>query len=268
MRLEDNIKVSLLETEIKWCDKKANIEHVEAQLAYIPRGTDIVILPELFSTGFITNDKEKIVSLAEKNADNTISQLHRLAKKYGTAIAGSYIAKTLNHCYNRGFIIEPSGDETFYDKHHLFTMAGEDKHYTAGKTLPKVLRYRGWNIMLVVCYDLRFPEWCRNTNLKYDLLIVVANWPKSREYTWTQLLIARALENQCYVCGVNTTGTDEYGIEYGKSSIIVDYKGLPKNRSQLSDTQIISDSLDIKKLREFREKFPAWKDVDNFTINL
>ncbi|MEG1539452.1 MAG: nitrilase-related carbon-nitrogen hydrolase [Muribaculaceae bacterium] len=264
----ENINIALVESDIKWCDKEANINELEARLVQCGREADIVVLPELFSTGYVTNDDETIANLAEKNTGYTISKLLILAKKHGIAIAGSYIAKTLNKAYNRGFIIEPSGDETYYDKHHLFTIAGEDKYYTIGKNVPPVLRYRGWNIMLIVCYDLRFPEWCRNVGLKYDVLLVVANWPKSREYSWKQLLIARAIENQCYVCGVNRSGSDGYGIEYGNSSIIIDYKGHVISNSESSKNGVISSSLDLKSLQQFREKFPAWRDADNFTLNL
>ena len=145
---------------------------------------------------------------------NVRRTLAEVMKKYNVAIAGSFIARTANKIYNRAFFIESSGDETYYDKHHIFSIGGEQEVFTAGDSQPRVVRYRGWNIMLAVCYDLRFPVWLRNTNNKYDLLLVVANWPKARIYTWEHLLIARAIENECYVCGVNRIGQSPSGIEY------------------------------------------------------
>ncbi len=264
MALDDNLRIALVESNIKWGDKTANILQLEEDLTKIPQGTDIVVLPELFTTGFITSGLDCINTLAEKNTDYTISRLEQLAKKYGTAIAGSFLAHTLKHIYNRAFFVEPPGETTFYDKHHLFTMGNENKFYTSGKLLPPIIRFRGWNIKLVVCYDLRFPVWCRNVSNNYDLLIVVANWPKSREYVWRQLLIARAIENQCYVCGVNRTGIDENGVEFPEnSSIIIDYKGNP---IQADSQGSYNYNIGLKALRQFREKFPVWQDADSFKI--
>lgn len=261
------MNISLLEGDIAWGDKETNIATLKKRITQIPKGTDIVVLPEFFTTGFMTENKDTILSLAEKNTDNTISELQKLAKEHGVAIAGSFIAKTASRIYNRGFIIEPTGDETYYDKRHLFSMAKEDAVFTRGNSLPMVLRYRGWNIMLIICYDLRFPEWFRNLDNKYDMLIVVANWPRVREYAWRQLLIARALENGCYVCGVNRTGIDNHGIEYSGSSMVVDYKGqIIASNTPVNAGKIINAALDLKALKEFRKKFPAWKDADKYNF--
>lgn len=262
------LNISLFEGDIAWGDKEKNISNLKKRINEIPQSTDIVVLPEFFSTGFMTEDKNTIFSLAEKNTDNTISELHKLAKEHGVAIAGSFIAKTASRIYNRGFIIEPTGEESFYDKRHLFSMAKEDAVFTKGNSLPVTLRYRGWNIMLIVCYDLRFPEWFRNIDNKYDILIVVANWPRVREYAWRQLLIARALENGSYVCGVNRTGIDNHGIEYSGSSMVIDYKGqIVASNTPANPGKIINASLDLDALKEFRKKFPAWKDADKYNFD-
>lgn len=269
MRIGRKLNIVLLESDIVWGDKEANLALLAQKIDALKNNdVDLVILPELFSTGFINDEKTNYDELAEKNTGDTIRLLSQLAKKYHIAIIGSFIAKTLNHYYNRCFFIEPTGDDTFYDKRHLFSMADENKYFTAGSSLPKVIRFRGWNIMPIVCYDLRFPAWCRNINNKYDLLVVVANWPKAREYSWKQLLIARSIENECYVCGVNRTGTDENTIEYPlHSSMVIDFKGkeLPLNEI---NGNMYECNLDIESLINFREKFPVWEDADKFKITI
>ena len=175
------------------------------------------------------------------------------------------MASTAGQIYNRAFFIEPNGEDTFYDKKHLFAFGGEDKVYKAGFTQAPVIRFRGFNVKLIVCYDLRFPVFCRNVNNAYDVLIVVANWPHSRQQAWKQLLIARALENECYVCGVNRSGTDSSGVEYGEgSSFVIDFKG--KIIGQRTDGAVIEAELRPDALLQFREKFPAWRDADSFTL--
>lgn len=263
--LNKYLNVTVIEDDIIWGDKAANLKRLEDNLKRIPSGIDIVVLPELFSTGFCIEKPNEMIQLAERNTEDTINTLKRLAKQYNTAIAGSFLAHTAGKFYNRAFFIESSGEETFYDKRHVFSIGGEHEVFTAGTTQPPVIRYRGWNIMLTVCYDLRFPVWLRNVRNKYDLLIVVANWPKARIYAWQQLLIARALENECYVCGCNRIGNSPSGIEYSGDSMIIDFRG--KEISCREDNSpIISTRLNGEKLISFREKFPAWKDMDSFSI--
>lgn len=264
---EKKLNITLIEDGIVWADKVANIEQLENNLKSIPENTDIVVLPELFSTGFLIEQPEYMRELAERNTGYTINELKRLAKKYNTAIAGSFMACTANKIYNRAFFIESSGDETYYDKRHVFGIGGEDAVFTAGNEMPRVIRYRGWNILLTVCYDLRFPTWLRNVDNKYDLLIVVANWPKARTYAWEHLLIARAIENECYVCGCNRIGDSPSGIEYSGNSLIIDFRGQVIAKRE-NDSPIIHSCLNGNKLNGFREKFPAWKDIDKFEIKL
>lgn len=258
------LRIALIEDEIVHADKQANLERLSRHMPNIPEDTDLVVLPELFTTGYITHP-EAALNLAERNTGDTMTTLKQLAARYSVAFAGSFLAHTAGRVYNRGFFIEPNDEETFYDKRHLFTMSGEDKVYTRGTLSAPIIRYRGFNIKLVICYDLRFPVFCRNVRNNYDILLVVANWPQARVMAWKQLLLARAIENECYVCGVNRCGTDEQGLSYSEgSSIIVDFKG--KVIAQRGSGPIVAADLSPAHLEQFRDKFPAWRDADPFQL--
>lgn len=260
-----NLNVCLFPMPIDWCDKEANLQRLDLKLREVHPQTDLILLPETFTTGFpLTTDKEEVRPLAERNTGETIEFLKKLASKYKLAIAGSFIADSGGSIYNRGFFIEPSGDEFFADKHHLFPMAGEDKVFSRGYDRLKV-RYRGWNLSMVICYDVRFPVWCRNVNNEYDALIVVANWPEVRINAWNTILPTRALENLAYVCAVNCKGSDTKGYEYDGSSAVYDFKG--KDISvKLGDGDLLYATLSREKLDSFRAKFPAWQDADPFKL--
>ena len=261
-----NLNIVLIEDNIAWGDKEANLAQLRRNMQNLPMGTDLVVVPELFTTGFITNDRDLAASLAERNTGNSISELHRLANEHQVALAGSFLAATAGQLYNRAFFIEPGGEDTFYDKRHLFTFGGENQVFNPGKSKAPIIRFRGFNIKIIVCYDLRFPVFCRNVCNDYDVLLVVANWPQARQSAWRQLLIARALENECYVCGVNRCGTDDSGLDYSEgSSIVVDYKG--KIVAQRISGPLVCAELSPAELTRFREKFPAWRDADEFTLN-
>ncbi len=261
-----NLNVCLYPMEIAWGDKLANLKKLESALEDIHHETELLVLPETFSTGFPSGkNKEEIRPLAEKNTEDTIDFIKYLAHKYNTAIAGSFIANSGGSLYNRAFFIEPSGEETFADKRHLFTMAGEDKNFSAGNSRLKI-RYRGWNISMIVCYDIRFPVWIRNVDNEYDLLIAVANWPKVRVDAWNKLLFARAIENESYVLGVNCSGTDDAGFEYDGSSMAIDFKGKEISTRTSAESPYLYATLSMEKLERFREKFPAFKDSDTFKI--
>lgn len=250
--------------EIKWENKQENFENVSRIFDAIHPDTDLVVLPETFSTGFPSGvDKEHVRGLAERNSGATVDFLKSLASRHRVAVTGSFIADSGGSLYNRAFFIEPSGEETFADKRHLFTMAGEHKNFSRGHERLKV-RYRGWEIAMVVCYDIRFPVWCRNVNNDYDLLIAVANWPKVRVDAWNQLLRARAIENESYVIGVNCRGKDLIDFEYDGSSIAVDFKG--KEIASSIDSDHLYATLNMEKLTRFREKFPAYRDADTFKL--
>ena len=260
-----NLRIALIEDNVAWADKHANLEQLSRNLQNVSDGTDIVVLPELFTTGFMVDDNAR--ELAERNTGDTMRYLRDLSRYYNVAFAGSFLASTASQLYNRAFFIEPNDDEIFYDKRHLFTMSGEQYVYNRGVTDAPIFRFRGMNIKLIVCYDLRFPVFCRNVNNSYDVLLVVANWPKVRLNAWKTLLQARAIENECYVCGVNRCGTDPKGLEYALGgSWIIDYKG--KVIGQRGTSPIIEADLSPADLARFREKFPAWRDADNFSMKI
>lgn len=259
-----NLNVCMLPMEIVWEQKEINLSNLSRLFEALHPDTDLVVLPETFSTGFPSGaDKEHIRPMAERNTGSTVEFLKSLASRYRVAIAGSFIADSGGSLYNRAFFIEPGGEETFADKRHLFTMAGEHNNFSRGHGRLSV-RYRGWEIAMVICYDIRFPVWCRNVGNQYDLLVAVANWPKVRVDAWNQLLRARAIENEAYVVGVNCRGTDSAGFEYDGSSLAVDFKG--KDIMVAGNDDYIYATLNMEKLMRFREKFPAYRDADSFTI--
>lgn len=260
-----DLKVCLYPQEIVWNDKQRNFESLEEALKRMHPATDLMIIPETFSTGCPYGDKESVRELAERNSGETVLRLKQLARKYRVAIAGSYLAETGGLLGNRAFFIEPNGEEYFGDKRHLFSMAGEDKLLSPGYKRMKV-RYRGWEIAMVVCYDIRFPVWCRNVNNEYDLLIAVANWPKARVEAWKKLLMARAIENEAYVCGVDCMGKDVKDIEYDGTSMAIDFKGCDISVADPDGGDLVYATLSIDKLNRFREKFPAYRDADSFRI--
>lgn len=259
-----DLKVALFPMEIAWGDKEKNLDTLALQLERLHPETDILVLPETFSTGFpaLAADKEQVRVLAERNTGPTMDYVKHLASKHNVAICGSFIADSGGSLYNRAFFIEPGGEETFQDKHHLFTMAGENKIFSRGYDRLKV-RFRGWNLAMVVCYDIRFPVWCRNVDNAYDVMICVANWPTVRVDAWNKLLPARAIENESYLMGVDCKGTDLGGFDYDGSSAAYDFKG--KEIGVVQDG-IIYATCSMEKLLRFREKFPAWNDADIFKL--
>lgn len=256
--------VTALQTDIVWQDKHANLERLQRQLEALAGQTDMVVLPETFSTGF----SMETARLAEPaDGGETTARLREWAARYGCAIAGSFIAtepKTLSY-RNRAFLHTPEGTSHYCDKRHLFRMGGETEAFTAGRECP-VIRYRGCRIQLLVCYDLRFPVWSRNVGNRYDLLVYVANWPASRRAVWDTLLRARALENQCYVCGVNRTGTDGNGLAYDGGTVIHSPYGKPLAAVADGREGSCTAALDLEALERFRQKFPVWMDADGFDL--
>lgn len=263
------LRLSLLQTDIAWENKQENLRLLREKLENLRGKTEIVVLPEMFSTGFSMNPSK----LAEPTEGETITTLKRWASEYHLGIAGSYIACVAGSChslppayYNRAFFLTPEGEAYFRDKRHLFRMGHETQYYNAGNNRD-IISYHGWNIRLLVCYDLRFPVWSRNSHNEYDLLIYVANWPASRRKVWDILLQARALENISYVCGVNRIGRDGQGIVHDGGSAVYSPKG-----ERLGDVPdhaegIATIVLDLDALQDFRQRFPAWKDADAFSFN-
>lgn len=265
----NQLRVSILQTDIVWEDKQTNLRRLREKLETLRGATEIVVLPETFTTGFSMQSDR----LAETTEDETITTLRRWATQYEVALTGSYIAceppspgHTDTLYYNRAFFLTPEGDAHYYDKRHLFRMGQEDKSFSPGLRRT-VFNYRGWNILLLVCYDLRFPVWSRNVDNEYDLLIYVANWPLARRHAWDVLLQARALENASYVCGVNRTGTDGHGIVYNGGSTILSPKGISLASIPDGQENTATATLQLDKLKEFRKKFPMWKDADRFSLH-
>jgi len=255
------MKVTLIQDIIHWADKAANLQKTEKQIAELAGKTDLVVLSEMFTTGFCTDQLE----LAETMEEETVRTLQKWAKAYQLAITGSFIATENEKTFNRGFFVFPDGEIETADKRHLFSIGGENQHFSAGNK-KLIVNYCGFNIRLLVCYDVRFPVWARNINNEYDLLIYVANFPKNRIKNWDILLQARAIENLTYVCGVNCVGTDGLGIDYNGHSTLLDFKATPLLSFPENETSIQTYELNIEPLLKFREKSAFWKDADKFNI--
>ena len=256
----NELSVSFFQYDIAWEDKEKNLSFVERALAQLSGTSDLLVLPETFSTGFSMNSEK----LAEPVSGKTIAILSRWAQQYGIAISGSFICSERGCYYNRAFFLTPDSEQFFYDKRHLFRMGEEHCHFSPGANR-LVVPYKGWNISLMICYDLRFPVWSRNVDNGYDLLLYCANWPAARADVWTSLLKARAIENCAYVAGISRIGHDGNGIVHLGHSAVYDYKGGLMN--ELSDKeQLCTLTLSLDRLQQFREKFPVWKDADRFSI--
>lgn len=256
------LRVSLVQSSLYWHDPNANRARFAEQLAGLAGKTDLIVLPEMFTTGFTMAAQE----LAERPDGPTADWLRAQALRSGAAIAGSIIVEASVGDYrNRLLLVTPEGALHFYDKRHLFRMGGENRAFAAGSA-HTVIAWRGLRIGLLVCYDLRFPVWSRRrTAFDYDLLLYVANWPHMRANAWTQLLRARAIENQAFVVGVNRVGRDGHGVPYQGDSAAIDFLGQPLLELG-ADTRCETVSLDGRALAVFREKFPAQLDADSFEI--
>ncbi len=253
------LRVSLVQFEIAWEDPLANCALLEEKLQHLINQTDVVVLPEMFSTGFSMNDQG-----AEIGHGPVIKWLKLMANRLNAVVVGSIKCKENNQFFNRFVALTPNGEKFCYDKKHLFRMGGEDQFYTAGNE-KRIISYKNWNIAAFVCYDLRFPVWSRNVDLSYDLAIYVANWPAVRAHAWNTLLRARAIENLAYVVGVNRIGQDGNEIQYQGDSALISYLG--NDLLNLSNEDSIR-TLSISKsdLMEFREKFPTDLDADHFEL--
>lgn len=256
------MRISLIQTEIVWADKTANLSHIEKKIESLSGKTDLIVLPEMFTTGFCVDQ----LNLAETMDGETVSKLKFWAHRFNVAITGSFIAKEANNNHNRAFFTFPDGRIQTADKRHLFSVGGENKYFSSGN-VRLIVNYKGFKICILVCYDIRFPVWSRNRNNEYDLLIYTASFPHARIYAWNALLKARAIENQSFVCGVNRIGMDGNNIFYSGHSVLLDFKGkelagFPELEDGIVTGEIIKDELD-----KYREKYAFWKDADDFIIN-
>ena len=261
------MKICVIPFDITWADKEANILSVAHELSQVEPDTDIVVLPELFTTAFIPN-RGTVEELAEDNDGKTVRTIKRWAQFFGFAIAGSFLATDGNgYFFNRAFFIEPMGDATYYDKRHLFPLSEENRTYTPGTTLSPIVHFRGFDIKLIVCFDLRFPVWCRNEPGRlFDIMLVPSNWPHSREFQYKTLLSARAIENQIFTVGANRTGDDKYGNYPAGQSGIYDNLGVAIHETR-SNGHLYA-LLHRQTLTEGRRRFPAFEAADFYTIDL
>ncbi len=264
--LQDRLIVTAISLNIAWGDVDENIFAAAAAIEALPDIPDVIVLPETFSTGYIA-DSEQIARVAQDWHNSTsIGAITEWARKYNAAICGTLLIKDGDQIFNRAVFVEPSGEITYYDKRHLFALSKEAKYIAAGRRMPPVIRYRGWNIALAICYDIRFPAWCRNQGLRYDILLVPANWPEARAYAWQNLLKARAIENQAYIVGANRSGSDDFGI-YDNQTFIFDPMGKPINNESKNST-VVYATFSRDTLQNLRHSFPVSLDADRFDIEL
>lgn len=254
------MKVCLLQRDIVRNNPQQNRKRTEEAIAQLAKDIDLVVLPEMFSTGFVTQPAGQ----AENDEGDTLHWMKAKAGERNCAIAGSLAVESEGKFFNRFYFVKPDGSVNFYDKHHLFTYGGEDKSYTPGSE-QVIVEFRGWRMALFVCYDLRFPAWSRNKKA-YDLALYVASWPTSRVEAWNTLLKARAIENQCFVGGVNRVGEDP-SCKYCGCSTIVDPYGQVMVSCGRDAEQAAEADLDLEKLRAFRKKFPVLEDADAFCFS-
>ncbi len=256
----DNLKIALIQSDLVWENPKQNRDNFAAKIRTITESVDLIILPEMFTTGFTMNPGP----IAETMEGETVIWMKKMASEKQSAITGSVIIKDHNQFYNRLIFVKPSGSIDVYDKRHTFTLAGEDKIYTAG-TEKLIIDYKGWKICPLVCYDLRFPVWARNVE-GYDVLLYVANWPKPRIKAWNTLLMARAIENMSYCIGVNRVGLDTNNYEYSGNSAV--YNVLGENISNISPNKEQTEIVILNKehIKINRKKLQFLNDRDRFTL--
>ena len=260
------LTITSVQTNLHWEDKTANLQMLEEKILGIKERTEVIVLPEMFSTGFSMNPEK----LAETMEGETVQWMKRVAAEKKIILTGSVIIQEAGHFYNRLVWMLPNGQYGVYDKRHRFAHAGEDKQFSSGSKR-FIASVKGWKINLLVCYDLRFPVWARQTpsakrnEPEYDVLVYVANWPERRNHAWKTLLQARAIENQCYVVGVNRVGNDGNNIYYSGDSMVVDPMG-EVLYTKKDEEDIFTITLDRDHLQAVREKLPFLRDADDFLI--
>lgn len=258
----NNLKITLIQSDLHWENKAKNIEMFSEKIDQISEKTDLIILPEMFTTGFSMQPEK----FAEDMNGPTVSWLKDKAREKNCVITGSFICEEEGKYYNRLVWMRPEGTFSHYDKRHLFSMGDENNHYTCGyeRIMEEI---KGWKICPLICYDLRFPVWSRNVaSYPYDLLIYIANWPERRSHPWKTLLLARAIENQCYVAGLNRIGNDSNEIYHSGDSAVINPKGEIISNIPPHESFIETITLSYDELIEFRKIFPVLKDADRFGI--
>ncbi|BBO67396.1 carbon-nitrogen hydrolase [Desulfosarcina alkanivorans] len=255
-----DLKIALIQADLVWEDPEANLHRFREKIDRVPAGVHLIVLPEMFSTGFSMSPAR----LAHQVDGQTVGWMKDRSRETGAHLTGSLIIEEKGHFYNRLFWVTPDGGEYRYDKKHLFRYAGEEKVYSPGDG-HLLVRCHGWKIRPFICYDLRFPIWTRNLNNAYDAAIFVANWPRRRASHWKTLLKARAIENQCYVAGVNRVGVDGNGYTYSGDTCIIDPTG--RLVAGMSHKEaMVADIFSAEALNGCRKNFPAWMDADDHMV--
>jgi predicted amidohydrolase len=258
--MTDILNIALVQADMVWENIQENLNYFDKRIDVISSNVDLVILPEMFSTGFSMNPEK----LSETMEGISVSWMKETAIKQRIAIVGSLIIKESENYYNRLIFALPNGEVHTYDKRHLFTYGGEDKVYESGSER-LIVEYKGWKICPMICYDLRFPVWLRNKD-DYDVLIFVANWPKPRISAWDTLLKARAIENMSYTIGVNRVGADGNNLDYNGHSQVIDMLGNELIHIDNEKESVFEVSIDKNKLIESRNRFRFLNDKDSFSI--
>jgi predicted amidohydrolase len=257
--VEQNLSIAAIQTDLVWENPTANLLQLGEKLASIHKPVDIILLPEMFATGFTMQPQ----LFAAKMDGEEVRWMQQWAKEKNAVICGSLAVEENGRYYNRLLWVQPSGEISTYDKRHLFSLSNEQAQYTAGEER-LIVEYKGWKICPLICYDLRFPVWSRNTE-EYDLLLYVANWPERRNYAWQSLLIARAIENQCYVAAVNRVGKDAHNVAHSGDTMFVDAMGVVLQHAEYMQA-IVYAELDKSELQKVRSSLPFLKDGDAFEI--
>jgi predicted amidohydrolase len=256
----EDLRITLVQPDIIWKNPRENLEKYSELLTAVTTNTDLLLFPEMFQTGFCTEPEQ----VAETMDGNTVRWMKRTAESLKCSVAGSLIIRDNRRFFNRIIYIDQFENLTWYDKRHLFTIAGEESKFTPGNTR-LIVPLKGWQICFQICYDLRFPVWSRNQD-DYDMLVYLASWPSERRDVWDTLLKARAIENQSYVAGVNRTGTDGNSVVHTGNSMILNPKGMIIGELPSSREDVQTLTLSWKELDHYRKSFPAWKDRDDFEI--
>ena len=263
----NDLKITIVQSELHWEDKDKNLEMFNKLLSGLKGKTDLIVLPEMFTTGFSMNTKK----FAEATPGKTLEWIQRKAAETNAVITGSMIAEEEGNYFNRLLWVNPDGSWEKYDKRHLFTMADEDDYFTAGKER-LIVNYKGWKILPLICYDLRFPVWSRNSkqpdgDAEFDVMIYVANWPEARKQPWKKLLLARAIENQAFVIAANRVGKDMKQITYSGDSAVIDPYGEYLAEGEPGEEQLLHATIKYQTLSDFRKKFPVLNDGDGFNLS-
>jgi omega-amidase len=265
-----DLNVTIVQTNLIWHEPEANRAHIQTLLSSSSQSTDLIVLPEMFTTGF-SMQPELVAEKFDATEMVTLRWMRKMALQFDAVICGSVSVSDDGSFYNRLLWVRPDGSFNHYDKRHTFSFAGEDKHYDkGGKRI--VEQWRGWNICPLICYDLRFPVWSRNGlnegNALYDVLLYVANWPEARKEPWKKLLLARAIENQSYLLACNRVGSDANANHYCGDSSVINPRGEYIITAPEGEEALLHASLSYQELKDFRDKFPVLHDADGFGLRM